>query len=116
VAGTQGPELVAAVALVYLVIQLIEGNILVPLVMRNTIGISPFLVLTSLLIGAAVGGIPGALVAVPVVAAIEVVLERLQARDEPVAQDPTSVAEPDDETRERQRGTVAESVKRALGR
>lgn len=116
VASTQGPELVAAVALVYLVIQLIEGNILVPMVMRNTIGISPFLVLSSLLIGAAVGGIPGALVAVPVVAAIEVVLERLQAREEPVAQDPTSVAEPDVETRERQRGTVAESVKRALGR
>jgi predicted PurR-regulated permease PerM len=94
VAATHGPELVAAVALVYLVIQLIEGNVLVPIVMRNTIGISPFLVLMSLLVGAAVGGIPGALVAVPVVAAIEVVMERLQAREEPVAQDPTSVAEP----------------------
>jgi predicted PurR-regulated permease PerM len=104
------------VALVYLVIQLIEGNILVPMVMRNTIGISPFLVLTSLLVGAALGGIPGALVAVPVVAAIEVVLERLQARDEPVAQDPTSVAEPDLETRKRERASVAQSVRRALGR
>lgn len=43
-------------------------------------------------------------------------MERLQARDEPVAQDPTSVAEPDLEERKRQRSSVAQSVRRALGR
>jgi predicted PurR-regulated permease PerM len=90
VAATVSPELALLVAGVYLVIQIVEGNVLVPMVMRNTIGLSPFLVIVSLLVGGAVAGIAGALFAVPVAAAVLVVLERLQARDVPVAQDPGS--------------------------
>jgi len=63
----------------------------VPLVMRNTIGLSPFLVIVSLLIGGGAGGIVGALLAVPIAAAMLAVLERLQARDVPIAQDPGGV-------------------------
>jgi predicted PurR-regulated permease PerM len=88
VAATVSPELAVAVAGTYLVLQFVEGNVLVPMVMRNTIGISPFLVIVSLLVGGAVGGMAGALLAVPAVAAAEVILERLQARRVPVAQDP----------------------------
>ncbi len=39
VAATHSPELVLVVALVYIVIQLVEANVLVPVIMRNTIGI-----------------------------------------------------------------------------
>ena len=85
VAATVSLPLTVAVAAVYVVVQFVEGNILVPLVMRNTIGLSPFLVIVSLLIGGEAGGIAGAFLAVPVTAALEVVLERLQARDEAVA-------------------------------
>lgn len=91
VAATVSPELALTVALVYLVLQIIEGNVLVPIVMRNTIGLSPFLVIVSLLVGGAVGGILGAFLGVPVAAAAFVVLERLQARRVPVAQDPSGV-------------------------
>ncbi|HEY0443232.1 MAG TPA: AI-2E family transporter [Candidatus Limnocylindrales bacterium] len=94
VAATSSPELALIVAAVYVVVQLVEGNVLVPLVMRNTIGLSPFLVIVSLLIGAAAGGIVGALFAVPLAAASLVVLERLQARDVPVAQDPAAIETP----------------------
>lgn len=115
VAATISPELVVAVAIVYLIIQIVEGNVLVPYVMRNTIGISPFLVIVSLLVGAGIGGIPGAFLAVPVVAAIEVVLERLQAREVPVAQEPSvsDETEPNEadetspEARERRDGRAA---------
>ena len=68
VATTVSPQLALVVAGVYVVIQLIEGSVLVPLVMRNTIGISPLLVLVSLLIGGAAGGLVGAFLAVPVAA------------------------------------------------
>lgn len=95
VATTQGPETMILVAIVYVVIQLVEGNVLVPMVMRNTIGISPFLVIVSILAGAAIGGVIGALLAVPTVAAVEVVLERFQAREQSVALDPGSIATPD---------------------
>jgi predicted PurR-regulated permease PerM len=100
VAATVSPELAVVVAGVYFVLQLIEGNILVPIVMRNTVGISPFLVILSVLAGAAAGGFVGALLAVPIAATAEILLEGLQAREVPVAQDPTAApdrAEADDE-------------------
>lgn len=100
VAATVSPELALVVALVYLVIQFVEGSVLVPLVMRNTVGISPLLVLVSLLIGGAVGGFVGALLAVPIAASAEIVLSRLQAREIPVAQDPAAVTAPDEDARD----------------
>ena len=101
VAATVSPQLALVVAGVYLVLQIIEGNILVPIVMRNTVGISPFLVMLSVLAGAAAGGFVGALLAVPIAATAEILLEGLQAREVPVAQDPASgpereETEPDD--------------------
>jgi predicted PurR-regulated permease PerM len=100
VAATVSPELALVVALIYVVLQLVEGNVLVPLVMRNTIGISPLLVLFSLLVGAEVGGLLGAFLAVPIAASIEIVLSRLQARETPVAQDPAAIESRDEETTE----------------
>jgi predicted PurR-regulated permease PerM len=97
VAATISPELTVAVAVVYVIIQIVEGNVLVPLIMRNTIGISPFLIIVSLLLGGAIGGIPGAFLAVPLMAALVVILERLQARETPVPQDPASLPDEDDE-------------------
>jgi len=84
---TVSPELLVAVLVVMAVIQIIENNVLVPVVMRNSIGLSPLIVTVSLLIGAAAGGLLGAAVAVPIAAAIEVVLGRMQDREVPVAQD-----------------------------
>ena len=102
VAATVSPELALVVAVVYVVLQFVEGSVLVPVVMRNTIGISPLLVLVSLLIGGAVGGFVGAFLAVPVAASVEIVLSRLQAREVPVAQDPAAIEAPDDDEREAQ--------------
>ena len=90
VATTVSPETAVLTIGIYLLIQLIEGNILVPIVMRNSVGLSPFLVLLSLLIGGSAGGILGAIVAVPIVAAITVVLDRLQDREVPVPVDPSA--------------------------
>jgi predicted PurR-regulated permease PerM len=101
VAATISPELALAVAGVYAVLQFVEGSVLVPLVMRKAIGISPFLVLVSLLIGGAAGGLIGALIAVPVAAAAEIVLSRLQAREIRVVQDHGAIA-PSDETNDPQ--------------
>ncbi len=97
VAATISPELALTVAGVYAVLQLIEGSVLVPLVMRHAIGISPFLVLVSLLVGGAAAGLIGALIAVPIAAAVEIVLSRLQARETPVVQDSGAI-EPSEES------------------
>jgi predicted PurR-regulated permease PerM len=98
-ATTISPETALLTLGIYLLLQIIEGNVLVPMVMRNSVGLSPFLVLLSLLVGGTTGGILGAVVAVPIVAGITVILERLQDRDTPVPIDPAA-DRPDDETQE----------------
>jgi predicted PurR-regulated permease PerM len=109
VASTVSTELAVIVAGVYVVIQLIEGSVLVPLVMRNTVGISPLLVLLSLLVGGAVGGLLGALLAVPVVASAEIILGRLQDRESRVAQDPAAIETPDEEELDEHKRTLPDA-------
>jgi predicted PurR-regulated permease PerM len=87
VAAAFRPDLVLVVLIAYVIIQLVESNVLVPIVMRNAVGVSPFLLTVSLLVGAALGGLVGALISVPMVAAAEAIMERLQDRDVPVSQD-----------------------------
>jgi len=81
-------QTVILVAAVYFVLQIIEGNVLVPLVMHNTIGVPPLLVFVGILAGGVIGGIPGALLAVPLITVVLVVLERMQARESPVPLSP----------------------------
>lgn len=52
----------------YFVVQQIESHVIVPVVMRKTIGLSPLVVVLALLIGARLGGIFGILIAVPLTA------------------------------------------------
>lgn len=59
----------------FVILQVVEGQFLVPNVMRQAIGISPFLVIIALLIGSQLGGIPGAILAVPLAAMIQVVAQ-----------------------------------------
>jgi len=113
VAATVSPELALIVAGIYVILQFIEGNVLVPIVMRHAVGISPLLVLTSLLIGAAAGGFIGALLAVPIAASVEIILQRLQAREAPVAQDPSSI-ETEEDTDEEEATQGATELKKAL--
>jgi predicted PurR-regulated permease PerM len=67
---TQGPGVAVVVAVVVLVIQQVEGDILLPVVMYRQVALHPVVVLVVLAIGGAVAGIVGAIVAVPTTAAI----------------------------------------------
>jgi predicted PurR-regulated permease PerM len=90
VALAMKPDVLPLVVIAYVVIQIVESNVLVPIVMRNSVGVSPLLIILSLLVGTALGGFFGAFVAVPFIAGLEAVLERLQDRDVPVAEDPAA--------------------------
>jgi predicted PurR-regulated permease PerM len=92
-AATGNVTTIILVVIVYVAIQLFEGNVLAPLVMKNTIGVPPFLVIVALTMGAAVGGVIGALLALPLTAAVVAILERAQARRIPVTLE-ASVDEP----------------------
>jgi predicted PurR-regulated permease PerM len=62
------------VAIFFIVYQQVENYLLVPRVMRNTVDISAIAVLLSALVGATVLGVMGALMAIPIAAAVKVVL------------------------------------------
>jgi predicted PurR-regulated permease PerM len=68
----QGVETGLFVIGLYIFIQIIEGNVLVPLVMEKTVGISPIVSILAILIGFTLLGIPGAIVAIPIVAMIQI--------------------------------------------
>lgn len=65
---TEGVETAVIVAVVVLVVQQVEGDVLLPLVMYRQVALHPVVVLLALAIGAAVAGLVGAVVAVPVAA------------------------------------------------
>ena len=58
-------------AILYIVIQQLENNILVPLVMKKSVGLHPLVTIVSLLVGARLGGIVGAILAVPTLLIIQ---------------------------------------------
>ncbi len=67
--ATQGPQTALIVVLVVLVVQQVEGDILLPIVMYRQVALHPVVVLLALAVGAAIGGVLGAIVAVPLTAA-----------------------------------------------
>jgi predicted PurR-regulated permease PerM len=67
------------VALVYLVIQQVEAHTLVPLVMRHSVGLPALVVVVALAAGATLGGVGGAVIAVPVAFMVHVVVVRIVA-------------------------------------
>ncbi|HZS92290.1 MAG TPA: AI-2E family transporter [Chloroflexota bacterium] len=67
------------VALLYLLIQQIEGNTLVPLVMNRVVNLNPLVVVLSILVGSALLGIVGALLAVPTATVIQILILRVFA-------------------------------------
>lgn len=64
----------------YALIQQAESNLVVPRVMRASVGLSPLLTIIALIMGAKLLGAVGALLAVPVAAALQVVVSELVAR------------------------------------
>jgi predicted PurR-regulated permease PerM len=66
--------------------QFLENHIIQPVVMRKSIDVSPFIVLVSVLVGASLLGIIGALLAIPIAGSVQVVLRQLlEARRSRVA-------------------------------
>jgi predicted PurR-regulated permease PerM len=77
------PTRAIMVAVYALFIQQIESNVLVPRVMGRTVGVSPLTVMLGILIGAALAGVPGAFLAVPIAGALQVILAHVLHSEDP---------------------------------
>jgi predicted PurR-regulated permease PerM len=77
VAITQSPALALKVGVYFVILHQLEANILVPKIMERRVGVSPVTVMVALLIGGALLGVIGAVLAIPTAAILSVVVEEL---------------------------------------
>jgi predicted PurR-regulated permease PerM len=82
-AATAGLEAVIAAIVLYTLVQQIENNLLVPKIQGDAIQMHPALVMFAIIIGGAIAGLLGAILALPVAAAGRDVLRYLFRRSSP---------------------------------
>ena len=80
IAATAGFEAAGAAFLLYLGIQQVENNLLVPKIQGDATNLHPSAVMLALVVGGAVGGLLGAILALPITAAARDVYRHLFAR------------------------------------
>jgi predicted PurR-regulated permease PerM len=76
---TVDPLKAVEVIILFIVVQQVEGNLVQPLVMSKAVNLDPLLVLIAITIGVQLLGIVGAILAVPLVAAMQVLVVRVIA-------------------------------------
>ncbi len=74
VAITVSAQLALMVGVYFLVLHQLEANVLVPKIMERRVGVSPVVVMIALLIGGALWGLVGAILAIPTAAIISVIV------------------------------------------
>jgi predicted PurR-regulated permease PerM len=84
VAFTVSPAAALWVTLYYIAQQQLENHVLVPKIMERQVGVSAVTVIVALMIGGSLLGIMGAILAVPTAAILQVVLQELLLRSEPL--------------------------------
>ncbi|MCZ2840032.1 AI-2E family transporter [Modestobacter sp. VKM Ac-2985] len=82
---TNGVTDAVIVLVVVLVVQQVEGNVLQPLIMGRAVRLHPIVILLGVTAGGLIAGIPGALLAVPMLAVAYRVVEHLRTHPAPAA-------------------------------
>lgn len=92
----ESPMYAVGVGVLFLTIQFLEGNFITPYIVGSKISINPLMAIIALLLGGMLWGIPGMILALPMVAILKVILdhsEQLKAFGY-VLGDPGSVEDP----------------------
>jgi predicted PurR-regulated permease PerM len=85
IALADSPQKAIIVAIFVVALQQLEGAVLVPRVMKNAVGMSPLTVILAVLIGGVLLGPLGALLAIPVGATVQVLIQNLvRLRDDEI--------------------------------
>jgi predicted PurR-regulated permease PerM len=87
-AATAGLEATVAAFVLYLLIQQVENNLLVPKIQGDAVELHPSAVMFALVVGGAIGGLLGAILALPITAAGRDVVRYLFRRLSPVPSSP----------------------------
>ena len=84
VAITVSPKLALTVGVYFLVLHQLEANVLVPKIMERRVGVSPVAVMVALLVGGALWGLVGAILAIPTAAILSIIVDQIAANQDDV--------------------------------
>lgn len=76
--GTPDVSMIFGVIIVTIIVQLIDNNILVPLVVSSKVEINAMASIVGIIIGGAIAGIPGMFLAIPTIAILKVIFDRIE--------------------------------------
>lgn len=83
VAFSHSPILALTVVALYIIVQQVENNIVVPLVMRKSVGLPPVLTILALMIGGRFAGVSGAVLAVPILLTVQEIIASFGEKEQP---------------------------------
>jgi predicted PurR-regulated permease PerM len=86
VALTVSLQLALMVGVYFLVLHQLEANVLVPKIMERRVGVSPVVVMMALLVGGALWGLVGAVLAIPTAAIISVIVSEFATEQDVLIQ------------------------------
>ncbi len=76
--GTPDISMILGVIIVTIIVQLIDNNILVPLVVSSKVEINAMASIVGIIIGGAIAGISGMFLAIPTIAILKVIFDRIE--------------------------------------
>lgn len=72
IAATMSVRMVITVAIIIIILQFIEGNILSPLIVGKSLHMHPLFIMLALLVGESIGGVVGMILSIPILSILKV--------------------------------------------
>jgi predicted PurR-regulated permease PerM len=76
--GSPDLSIIIGVIVVNIIVQLIDNNVLVPMIVNSKVEINAFISIIGIIIGGAVAGISGMFLAIPIIAVLKVIFDRIE--------------------------------------
>ncbi|MBF4490943.1 AI-2E family transporter [Flavobacterium sp. MR2016-29] len=77
--GTPDTSIILGILIVNVIVQLIDNNILVPLIINSKVEINAFVSIMGIIVGGAAAGISGMFLAIPLLAILKIIFERIES-------------------------------------
>jgi predicted PurR-regulated permease PerM len=77
--GSPDLSIIIGVIAVTIIVQLIDNNILVPIIVSSKVEINAFISIIGIIIGGAIAGIAGMFLALPIIAVLKVIFDRIES-------------------------------------
>ncbi|MHC0441928.1 AI-2E family transporter [Flavobacterium sp. 3-210] len=79
--GTGETSIILGILIVNIIVQLIDNNILVPLIINSKVEINAFVSIIGIIIGGAAAGISGMFLAIPLLAMLKIIFDRIESME-----------------------------------